>query len=80
MDNNRAAFFIDGFNLYHSIDNNPAFHKYKWLDLFALCRQFLKPVESIENIYYLAETGYLSHMDNAVVPAGNGATQPFVVE
>ena len=50
--NNRAAFFIDGFNLYHSIDNNPAFHKYKWLDLSALCRQFLKPAESVENIYY----------------------------
>ena len=50
--NDRAAFFIDGFNLYHSIDNNPAFHKYKWLDLSALCRQFLKSVERVENIYY----------------------------
>jgi uncharacterized LabA/DUF88 family protein len=48
----RAVFFVDGFNLYHSIDNNPAFHKYKWLDLAALCRQFLKPSEDAGEIYY----------------------------
>ena len=29
----RRVFFIDGFNLYHALDDEPKWHKYKWLDL-----------------------------------------------
>ena len=29
----RRVFFIDGFNLYHALDDNPGWHKYKWIDL-----------------------------------------------
>lgn len=29
----RPIFFVDGFNMYHALDEAPAFHKYKWLDL-----------------------------------------------
>lgn len=46
----RVSFFIDGFNLYHSIKQfNP---DCRWLNLRALCESFLKDGEAIENIYY----------------------------
>lgn len=46
----RVSFFIDGFNLYHSlIDFTP---EYRWLDLNKLCSSFLKEDEQVENIYY----------------------------
>jgi magnesium-transporting ATPase (P-type) len=53
VSSNRAVFFIDGFNLYHSIDNKPIFYKYKWLNLVVdLCRQFMQINESVEKIFY----------------------------
>ena len=38
-----VAFLIDGFNLYHSIENieNDLGVCYKWLDLSSLCRSFM---------------------------------------
>ena len=47
----RAAFYIDGFNLYHAIDNlaDPTL---KWLDLNALCRSFLKPNNTLVAVNY----------------------------
>ncbi len=40
----RVSFFVDGFNLYHSIraaEKLLAENQLKWLDLKALCRSFL---------------------------------------
>lgn len=48
----RAAFFIDGFNLYHSIESNPQYHKYKWLNLHQLSHVFLTKKEKLTNVYY----------------------------
>lgn len=48
----KVIFFIDGFNLYHSIEDNPTYHKYKWLDLQALCSRFTNKNEQIVNIMY----------------------------
>jgi uncharacterized LabA/DUF88 family protein len=48
----RLSFFVDGFNLYHSIARNPEFSKYKWLDLDALCRAFMSPHEDLASIRY----------------------------
>lgn len=46
----RVSFFIDGFNLYHSIaEFNPDF---KWLDLYSLCKSYLKPDETILHVFY----------------------------
>ncbi len=46
----RVSFFIDGFNLYHSLKTfNP---DCRWLDLSKLCKSFLKPNEELGNIYY----------------------------
>lgn len=46
----RVSFFIDGFNLYHSIKDYAP--NCRWLDLHALCSSFLKDEEQIEKIYY----------------------------
>ncbi len=48
----RVVFFIDGFNLYHSIDETSAYHKYKWLNLKKLAHCFVRPDEIINKIYY----------------------------
>ena len=50
MDN--VIFFVDGFNLYHSLDSNPNLHKYKWLNITKLTKLFLKKNEHISDIYY----------------------------
>ena len=47
----KTIFFIDGFNLYHSIANK-SFNKYKWLDLSELVKKYVTKSELIENIYY----------------------------
>ena len=49
----RSMFFVDGFNMYHALDEDPAFHKYKWLDLDALARCIsIPPYEDIQNVRY----------------------------
>jgi len=49
---NRITFFIDGFNLFHSIDSNPEYHKYKWLNLKKLAEKFITKNDIIKDIYY----------------------------
>jgi len=49
---NRIIVLVDGFNLYHAIDNNPAYHKYKWLDLVTLAKRIIPNSYSIEDLYY----------------------------
>lgn len=49
---NRITFFVDGFNLFHALDNNPFYHKYKWLNLTKLSNCFVTKKNKIENIYY----------------------------
>jgi uncharacterized LabA/DUF88 family protein len=44
--------FIDGFNLYHAINVNPKYHKYKWLDLTKLANLYITKNEKIVNILY----------------------------
>ena len=48
----RASFFIDGFNLFHAIDDNQSFHKYKWLDLLKLAKCCVPSSIKIGNVYY----------------------------
>jgi uncharacterized LabA/DUF88 family protein len=50
----RVICYIDGFNLYHSIDNlGPSFSYLKWLDLWSLSSAFIKPSqEQITDVYY----------------------------
>ena len=48
----RVAVFIDGYNIYHAIDDDPSCHKYKWLDFDKLSRLMITKSDSIEKIYY----------------------------
>ena len=54
----RVIFFIDGFNLYHSIDGKPELHKYKWLDIRGLTSAFVKKSQSVVDIYYFTAYAY----------------------
>ena len=54
----RVAAFIDGFNLFHALDANPTFHKYKWLNLSRLTRCFVKQDDEITGVFYF--TAYAS--------------------
>jgi len=48
----RVSFFIDGFNVFHSLDSVGAYHKYKWLDYSALAKCFVSAKDTITDIYY----------------------------
>ena len=47
----KVIFFVDGFNLYHALDNK-RFYRYKWLDLSSLAQKFITKKDKIEEIYY----------------------------
>jgi uncharacterized LabA/DUF88 family protein len=52
----RVSFFIDGFNMFHSLKSNA--WNCRWLDLRALCEKFLKSGEELGDVYYF--TAYAS--------------------
>ena len=52
------SIFIDGFNLYHSLDANPTYHKFKWLNLEKFSRCFISPKDNIIDIFYF--TAYVT--------------------
>jgi uncharacterized LabA/DUF88 family protein len=47
----KVILFVDGFNLYHALDNK-RFYRYKWLDLSELAKKFISKKDKIEDIYY----------------------------
>lgn len=49
---NRIVFLIDGFNLYHALDDNISYHKYKWLNLAKLSKCFITKKDKIVDIFY----------------------------
>lgn len=55
---NRVIVFIDGFNLYHALDANPVYHKYKWLNLEKFSKCFIESRDSIVDIFYF--TAYIT--------------------
>jgi uncharacterized LabA/DUF88 family protein len=48
----RVAVFIDGFNVYHFLNNYPDLNKYKWLDYNKLSKQFIPPESKIVSVNY----------------------------
>lgn len=44
--------FIDGFNLYHAIDDSPALRPYKWLNIVGLSKSLLKENEHLEKAHF----------------------------
>lgn len=54
---NRVAFFIDGFNLYHSLKQNAP--DCRWLNLRKLCEQYIDTSkETLINVYYFSAVAY----------------------
>ncbi len=52
--------YIDGFNLYHSIDDlGPKFNYLKWVNLWSLAHAFVKPsTEQLNAVYYFSALAY----------------------
>ena len=48
----RIVFFIDGFNVYHALDDDPKYHKYKWLDYSTLAKRFVSKQDQVVDIFY----------------------------
>ena len=48
----RAIFFIDGFNVFHALDEDPKYYKYKWLDYGALANSLVRSSDKINQILY----------------------------
>ncbi|MCX8037697.1 MAG: NYN domain-containing protein [Candidatus Sumerlaeia bacterium] len=46
----RIAVYIDGFNVYHALDSNCAWHKYKWLDYRALAACYLGGKDTLSHV------------------------------
>ena len=46
----KVSFFIDGFNIYHSLKAYVS--DCRWLDLRDLCKKFLKEDEELGDVYY----------------------------
>ena len=53
MQPKRAIAYIDGFNLYHAIDDLRRPHL-KWVNLWQLCADLLRKNESLEAIHYFS--------------------------
>jgi uncharacterized LabA/DUF88 family protein len=47
----RASFYVDGFNLYHAIDDLGD-HRLKWLDLRSLCTSFLTAEDQLISVHF----------------------------
>ncbi|MCP4669166.1 MAG: NYN domain-containing protein [Deltaproteobacteria bacterium] len=54
----RVVFFIDGFNVYHSLNvfdpirQTHLYRKYLWLDLYALADRFTRKQDALSGVYY----------------------------
>ena len=51
----RIIGLVDGFNLYHSLQENPAYHRFKWLNIDTLLRTYF-PVGLERVLYFTAPT------------------------
>jgi len=51
---NRVVAFIDGFNLYHSIDRQKELYSCRWLDLQKFVRCFATSKDQIKAVYYFS--------------------------
>jgi uncharacterized LabA/DUF88 family protein len=54
----RVIAFVDGFNLYHSLADEPTYHKYKWLDIKKLLDLYISPGEMKEVYYFTSLTNW----------------------
>jgi uncharacterized LabA/DUF88 family protein len=48
----KVYFFVDGFNLYHALQANAAWHKFKWLSLTRLAHCYLLRGDTLEAVEF----------------------------
>ncbi len=48
----RIIFFIDGFNVYHALEDDIQYHKHKWLNYAALSKCYITKKDTIEKVLY----------------------------
>ena len=55
----RVSFFIDGFNLYHALENkNNNLQCFKWLNLRKLAESYLRKQDTLVDIFYFTALAY----------------------
>lgn len=54
----RVAFYIDGFNVYHALQENPEYWKYKWLSYAKLAQCYVTAADRVVKICYF--TAYVT--------------------
>jgi uncharacterized LabA/DUF88 family protein len=54
----RIVFFVDGFNIYHALNENPAYFKYKWLNIDKLSKLFIASGDTVIEVFYF--TAYVT--------------------
>ena len=57
----RATFYVDGFNLYHGIDEHSKGRNYKWLDLRSLAKHLLSPGHTLDRVIYFTSVPPWNH-------------------
>jgi uncharacterized LabA/DUF88 family protein len=50
----RVMFFIEGFNVYHSLKEKKKYHKYLWLNYHALAQCVIKTNETVSGVLYFS--------------------------
>lgn len=50
----RVSFFIDGFNVYHSLKSKHKYHKYLWLDYRKFLKKFVRKGDKLADIFYFS--------------------------
>lgn len=53
-----AAWFIDGFNLYHSLTERPETAEFKWLNLWALAERFTPSDQRVERVVFFSARAF----------------------
>lgn len=49
----RVTAFIDGFNLYHALDDT-RLHHLKWVNLRSLCEAYISPSDTLTDVLYFS--------------------------
>jgi len=50
----KVSFFIDGFNVYHSLRNKQDYYKYLWLDYRRFLQRFVRKRDTLSDIFYFS--------------------------
>lgn len=48
----KVVVFVDGFNLYHALAENPKYRTYKWLNLRKLASLYVHGQDTLEDVLY----------------------------